>query len=82
MQEVVKLFGHKFSSVVGSQGFDLHAGLIFHQGLICLEFIKHLSFRFQKVNMSFSRKIVNEGDKVSCSTTRCGLHRSAHIAMH
>jgi hypothetical protein len=32
--------------------------------------------------MSFSRKIVNEGDKVSCSTTRCGLHRSAHIAMH
>jgi hypothetical protein len=25
------------------------------------------------VDMSFSRKVVNEGDKVSCSITRCGL---------
>jgi hypothetical protein len=33
MQRVVKLFGHKFSSVVGSQGFDFHASLIFHLGL-------------------------------------------------
>jgi hypothetical protein len=82
MQEVVELFGHKFSSVVESQGFDLHVGLILHQGLVCLEFVKHLSFRFQKVNMSFPRKVVDESDKVSCSTTRCGLHWSAHIAMH
>ncbi len=82
MQEVVKLFGQKFSSVVGSQGFDLHVGLIFHQGLVCLEFVKHLSFCFQKVTMGFSQKVIDEGDKVSFSTTRCGLHRFAHIAMH
>jgi hypothetical protein len=48
MQEVVKLFGHKFSFVVGLQGFDLHAGLILHQGLVCLEFVKHLSFAFKR----------------------------------
>jgi hypothetical protein len=64
------------------QGFDLHVGLIIHQGFVCLEFVKHLSFHFQKVNMSFSRKVIDEGDKISCSTTRCGFHRSAHIAMH
>ncbi len=80
MQEVIN-FGHKFSSVVGLQGFDLHAGLILHQGFVCLEF-KHLSFRFQKLNMSFSRKVVDEGDKVACPTTRCGFHWSAHITMH
>jgi hypothetical protein len=68
--QVVKLFGHKFSSVVGLQGFDLHAGLILHQGLVCLEFVKHFSFRFQKVNMSFFRKVVNEGDKVVRNTIR------------
>jgi hypothetical protein len=64
MQEVVKLFGHKFSSVVESEGFDLHANLILHQDLVCFEFVKHLSFRFQKVNMSFSREVVDESDKI------------------
>jgi len=56
MQKVIKLFGHKFSSIVKSQGFDPHAGLIIHQGFVCLEFVKHLSFHFQKVNMSFFSK--------------------------
>jgi hypothetical protein len=56
--------------------------LILHQGLVCLEFVKHFSFCFQKVNMSFSWKVKNESDKVSCSTTKCGFHRSAHIIMH
>jgi hypothetical protein len=82
MRKVIKRFGHKFSSIVGTQGFDFHADLILHQGLVCLEFVEQFSFRFQKVNMSFSRKIVDEGDKVSCSTTRRGLHRSVDIAMH
>ncbi len=62
--------------------FDLHASFIFHQGLVCFEFVKHLSFCFQKVNMRFFRKVIDEGDKVSCSTTRCGFHQSAHITMH
>ncbi len=78
----MKLSKHKFSSIVKSQGFHLYAHLIFHKGLACLEFVKHLSFRFQKVNMIFSQKFVYEGDKVSCSTMRCGIHQSAHIIMH
>ncbi len=70
MKKVIKFFAQKFSSVVGSQGFDLHASLILHQGFVCLEFFEHFSFCFQKVNMSFSRKVVDEGDKVSCSCWR------------
>ncbi len=81
-QKLIKLVRHRFSSIVRLQGFDLHTGLIFHQGLICLEFVKHLSFCFQKVNMSFSQKVVDEGEKVLCSTMKCGLYRSAHIVMH
>jgi len=57
MKKIVKLFASKFSFVVKFQGFDLHVGLIFHQGLVCLELIKHLSFCFQKVNMNFFRKV-------------------------
>jgi hypothetical protein len=74
MQKVIKLLGQKLSFVVGLQGFDLHASFIPHQSLVCLEFVKHLSFHFQKVNMNFFQKVVDQGDKVSCSTMRCGFH--------
>ncbi len=45
-QKIIKLFGHKPYFIVESQGLDLHVGFIFHQCLICLEFVKHLSFHF------------------------------------
>ncbi len=32
--------------------------------------------------MSFFGKVVDEGDKLSCPTTRRGFHRSVHIAIH
>ncbi len=37
---------------------------------------------FSKGRHEFFSKSYDEGDKVLCSTTRCGLHQSAHIAMH
>jgi hypothetical protein len=64
MQKFVKSFRHKFSFVVGSQGFDLHVGLILHQGLVCLEFVKtpllSLSkgkhdFFFEKLSMKVTK---------------------------
>jgi len=67
-------FLDNFSFVVGSQGLDLHAGFIMHQCLVCIQFVKHLSFRFQKLNTNISQKVIEECDKVSCSTTRCCLH--------
>ncbi len=61
--------------------FHLHHNLqhIFHQGLTCLEFVKHLSFHFQEVDMNFSWKVVDEGVKILCFTMRCGFHQSAHM---
>jgi hypothetical protein len=35
-----------------------------------------------KVNMCCFRKVIDEGDNVSCSTTWCWFHESAHIGMH
>ncbi len=73
---------HKKSSIVFYTNSPLlsdHKVLIFMlislstKALYALNLSNNLPFTFKMVDMSFSRKVVNEGDKVSCSITRCGL---------
>lgn len=53
-----------------------------YKDLEFLEFFQALSFGVQYVHPYLLRKIVNEGDKISCTTYRCGLHGTIHVQMY
>lgn len=80
-QKCIKNFGRKLFSIVGLQDTDFHVSFVFHQHLVFFEFVKHLSLSFQHINMRYPQKIINECDKVLCSTMKCCFHWPAHTGM-
>jgi hypothetical protein len=58
----IKFLGGVLSSIIRSKHFDLLPCLIFNQGFEFFELAQHFILSLHKINPSFVRGIINEGN--------------------
>jgi hypothetical protein len=77
-EEIIILVGVKLFSIVCSENTDMSTCLILNKILKIRKFTKRFIFSFQKINLGFTRTIINKNDIIKTTIHGRSSHRSCY----